>query len=346
MRVLPKGRIIGGSNYGLELNLDNMDTFLITPASVREIAMKDGIVSGPGIDMAYMPTSRELDTINEMAKFAVDRGQMIDFGYWPNDMIMATGHRAGNLYSEGALGHPFSTPYIILHTWNDPKLLPDVGNPNEKSSSAYLVNPFPYKDSKDLCIDFEAMTLEGLIIEGYKCLGVGDRALLNGKETSNSKNYAVQVIPFAARWASAQNNTEFMRAATNRNNDDINIAAAGNVMDPIMTALLMLNTRGIRQEIISASDKLNKARLKSNKPPIPPYRRIDSASYVTVVLNRVNRRGPGTGTHASPVMHMRQGHWRHYATGEKSFIRDTLVNATEEQRQLFITGRSHYVVKE
>ena len=75
-------------------------------------------------------------------------------------------------------------------------------------------------------------------------------------------------------------------------------------------------------ETIAANPKLNEARARRNKPPMPPYRQVDSASYVTAVMQRIEHvKKPATGTHASPIMHVRQGHCRHYQTGEKSFIR-------------------------
>lgn len=75
-------------------------------------------------------------------------------------------------------------------------------------------------------------------------------------------------------------------------------------------------------ETIAANPKLNEARARRNKPPMPPYRQVDSASYVTAVTQRIEHvKKPATGTHASLIMHVRQGHWRHYQTGEKSFIR-------------------------
>lgn len=360
MTLPPNTRIMPDGNLGAEMDLEDIDFCTVTPAMIREVAFADHIISGPGLDARYMPTSAELETVSNMAQFAVNRGQMIDFGYWPNDMIREAGVNGGRLYCQGALGHPFSTPYIILHSWDDPKLpisqaihmgkfnlKPDM----EKHTCAYLVNPFP--NGKELLIDFEAMTFEGITFRHKpreKYLGIGDRISLDADASRQAGYYAAQVIPYALRWTPLLDNPDFKLLATNRNADDFYHAACGNVLDPVMVALLILNTRGVEQHTVAASPKLNKARIKSNKPPIPPYRRVDTASYVTAVMNRVNRSyGPGTGTHASPVMHIRQGHWRHYKTGERSFIHDTLVNASPEMRAHFQTkshpsGRSHYVV--
>ena len=336
-KLMPNGEVIA------EMPLNSVGTFMLTPERIRNCALQNHVISGPGNDMRYMPSTAEMTTINRMIKYAVGRGQVIDFGHWPNDMIREVGHRGGNLYCQGALGHPFSTPYIFVHTWND-SLLPST---METIGCAYLVNPF--SEGKELCIDFEAMTLEGLQIprdSNEQYLGVGDRISLDASASKEHGFYACQVVPFAKRWPNLIDNDEFQRFATNRNGDDMDIAAAGNVADPIMVALMLLNTRGVVQETISF-DKLNKIRARSNKPLYPPYNKVKSSNYVTAIMNRFKRSpGPGTGTHASPIMHVRKGHWRNYKTGEHSFIRDTLVNADKETKQNFMSTRSHYTVKE
>jgi len=120
----------------------------------------------------------------------------------------------------------------------------------------------------------------------------------------------------------------------------------GNVVDPVMTALAILNTKGIVNETIRASDKLNSARRKAGKSIIPPYRKVNSSGYVTALLARQERKGEGKGgTHASPITHIRMGHLRNYKSGEVSFVRDTIVNASEEARLNFKSTRSHYIVK-
>jgi hypothetical protein len=362
-KAKPRLVMMPDGNLGAEMDMTDIGHFVVTPERVRDVTLSDFIISGPGIIKTFLPTTRELGVILDMMKHAVNSGQMIDFGYWPNDMIREVGTRAGTLYCQDALGMPFSTPWVFLHSWNDPKLpftmfakshaetLQGIGYKEEEiHTCAYLVNPFPLsaENPKQLCIDFEAMCFESLLIpktNGIRCLGIGDRATLHSAESRKAGFYACNVVPYALRWPFIDN-PEFQRIASNRNNDDIYHSACGNVIDPVMVALMLLNTRNVRQTTVSY-EKLNKNRSKSNKPPIPPYRKVDSASYVTAIMNRFapQKRGPGIGTHASPMMHIRQGHWRHFKTGERSFIRDTLVNASQEMREQFIAGRSHYTFK-
>jgi hypothetical protein len=343
--------VIGNEKIHLDLGSEDIGTFQLTPERLREIAREQMITSGPGSSEMWMPTSDELGHIVDMVNSAVNSGQVIDFGYWPNEVIQMTSNRGGYLYVRDALGHPFSSPYVILHSWDDKK--------NEKAerqvasiqgrkkpipeTTAYLVNPFP--TDKVMCSDFEILAFDAMTIKGERMLAVGDRGLFLGEESRGKKEYCARVIPYAYRFPELIGDKEFARMVTNSRSDSIMEAAAANILDPLMTALLILNTNGIGQSTVT-HDKLNKVRAKQGKPHIPSYRRVDSASYVTAILAKKHReRNDLGGHHASPVMHIRQGHWRNYKSGEKSFIRDTLVNATPELRDKFVSQRSHYVVK-
>jgi hypothetical protein len=125
-------------------------------------------------------------------------------------------------------------------------------------------------------------------------------------------------------------------------------AASCNIGDPIICCLMILATRGVERETIRPSEKLQRARMKNRKPPIPNYDRVNSEPYVTAVLARGHReRSEGLGGHhASPQFHIRMGHPRSYATGKSIWIADTLVNATDEQRAGFKANRSHYEVRQ
>jgi hypothetical protein len=331
---------LGNDQLGFEAG--NSSQLLLTPERVRDIAQRRATTSGPGLDRSYMPTSQELEHLGDMLELAIGRGQLIDFGHWPNDMIRHASQRAGRMYTEGALAHPFRTPYVFMHSWDDEK------NPRPelrvKATNAYLINPFP--DSGDgICIDFEAVELEGFDVPKYgNFLGVGNRISFNANESMRDKCANLHVIPFAMRFYSVRKDPPFDQMDWSARVMDL---AASNVLEPLMVALSILNTRGVESQTVTVKDKLNNARVKRGKPIIPPYRRVDSSGYVTAIQSRHerNKKTP-TGSHASPIPHMRIGHWRHYQTGEKSFVRDTLVNATDDMREAFVSHRSHYTVKE
>jgi hypothetical protein len=136
-------------------------------------------------------------------------------------------------------------------------------------------------------------------------------------------------------------------------------AAMTNCLDPFVTALLLLHTDGVPVIRIEPSVKLNTARVKSGKLPLPSMLRVVSGPYVTALQARRHRqRGVSTGTHASPIFHWRIGHWRYYQDGHQPGtalpcqgerapwrirIRDAVVNAKGEAREAFL--RSHYSVQ-
>ena len=319
---------------------------IITPAQVREMILNNRIGSGPGLDRKYMPTQNELENLLDMARDAITNGRLFDFGHWPNEIIKQTGARAGYLYNDSALGHPFSGPYLIMHTWSDPDLLVKFhDNPKEKNSCVYLVNPYPVKD--EVCISFEICSFECMVIAGVKTLCVGDRVMFDGEQSKGQKLFYADIIPFAYRWMPDQAMIAGLATQLPEGTDFVRMAAS-NVLDPLMTALMILNTRGVKQETVTPPPKLAKARAKAGKPAIPPYRVVNSANYVTALLPRQERpKGPSQGgTHASPVFHLRRGHWRRMKETKKIRIQDTLVNATDEMRANFRMTRSHYSVKE
>jgi hypothetical protein len=331
---------LGDNRMAVDIN-DMGDVSNFTMSTLRELVLSSMIMS-LSLDAKSKPSIREVDNIVEMAKEAVTSGQVIDCGHLPNQVLMDMAKRGGDLYKQKAIGHPFRTPWMILHSWSDPTyeselMLSTTGHRTDKMFAVYLVNPLMGDSKSPVGIDLEILCLDPMTVEGKKILLVGDRTLYSVELSAKTDTYACFCVPSEFRTLASQDAD--VNALTNRGMD-IMAAAAANCIDPIFTILLMLNTRGVRQEIVTVSDKLNKARLKSGKPPIPPYRKIDSADYVNLLMARHQRGEHKGGTHASPVPHIRIGHWRNYKTGERSFINDTLVRVTPEMREEF--KRSHY----
>ena len=348
-RTMEKTKYLGNGAFEVDMTKDTVTmTNPVTPQQVRDIILSCMISSGPGLDQQAMPTQNELENLLDMATNAINAGRLIDFGFWPNEQIKQVGARSGKLYTQGALGHPFSEPYLILHTWSDAVLHAKFSDTPEKEVSClYLVNPFPV--TGETCISFEAVSFEVMILHGMKTLCVGDRVLFHGEQSKGSDLFFCDVIPFAWRWLS---DPDMMAGLATQLEPGASFErmAAANVLDPVAMGLMILNTRGIRQETISPNPKLNRARLKAGKPALPSFRRVDSASYITALQARLDRgkRDSQGGTHASPQTHIRMGHWRRLdeAGTKRTFIQDTLVNATEEMRATFKTNRSHYRAKQ
>lgn len=313
--------------HAMEADLRSVGEWKPTVAQAREAILKNRIVAPDFLSMMggkvdpmakdFLPRQNEVDLICEQSHEAVRLGRMIDFGHLSNATIKAGSARGGPLWNSDALVMPFSQPWILYHTW-------------EEGPSVYLVSPGENPgDAFEIC-EFSAMTFD----EAGKLLAVGDRGLF---ERSHNDGYAVRVIPATYRYLPGAH--EFFGDTTPE------LAAASNLADPLMAALLILNTRNIRRETIKVKDSLNKARARSGKPPIPPYDMVHSAPYVTA-MNGGNARARGVdrgGTHASPIPHIRRGHMRHYDNGKASFVRDTLVNVEDKARANFL--RTHYEVK-
>jgi hypothetical protein len=270
----------------------------------------------------YAPTQLEIERVNELAAEAVVAGRMIDFGHLPNSVLQHGGTRGGPLWQQGAIDQPFSEPWVFLHSW-------------EGGVAVYLVNPTGKGD-------IEAAELQPAIIGGMKFLLLADRGLFIREHELKAKKYFATMAPSMIRFVADPE----LRAKANQGGLP-QTAAAGNVGDPVMAALLILSTRNLQRETIRAPEKLQRARMKSGKKPIPPHDRVLTAPYVTALSMRGRReRGEDLGGHhASPVPHIRMGHPREYSSGRTIFIHDTLVNVPEEQRAAFKSKRSHYTVK-
>jgi hypothetical protein len=326
-------RTASGPVLGIEASLRDIREWRPTVTQIREPILTFMVVGTsmfaadmPPLARAFAPTQDDVEGIAELTEVAVRAGRLIDFGAWTNDVIKYGGNRGGPLYSRDVIGHPFRDPYVFFHTWED-------------ASAAYLVNPLePERTGGDV----ECIELQPIEIKGNRALMIGDRAVLtpDASNFAGWSKYHCRSMPSLWRYLPGAE-------AINTGGKPEN-AAAGNVLDPLMTALLILSTRGIARETVAAPDKLQKARRKNGKPLIPPYQRVDSAPYVTAIQNRAARgRAPSQGgTHASPVMHLRMGHVRTYASGVQTFVRDAIVNASEATRAAFTIGRSHYTVKQ
>jgi len=314
----------------VEADISQVRPWNPTVQQMRDVVLNWGI-AGPDwtaiMDLTpaakeFVPSQAEVERISELAVDAVIAGRVIDFGFLPNDVLKHGGDRGGTLWQQSAIDMPFIDPWILLHSW-------------EGGTSIYLINPIGE--------DVEACELQPAMIDDMKSLLISDRGIFFRHHDGPATKYYAMMAPAALRF---QRDPEHWARANN--GKDEQASAAGNVGDPLMAAILILSTRNVQRETICAPMKLQNARRKSGKPPIPNYDRVDAALYVTAIVTRGHRRERGEdqgGSHRSPVPHIRIGHPRTYATGRSIFIRDTLVAVTDEQRAAFKSTRSHYEVK-
>jgi len=99
-------------------------------------------------------------------------------------------------------------------------------------------------------------------------------------------------------------------------------------------------------EMVCPDPAIVKARARRQLAPLPSYQRVNFDRYVTFLQKlKVAPSLPQGGTHASPTPHLRRGHYRVYKNGLKIFIRDTAVKVPLEQREAFLSQRSHYQLR-
>ena len=93
---------------------------------------------------------------------------------------------------------------------------------------------------------------------------------------------------------------------------------------------------------VAADDRLNRARIKRGKAPIPPYWRIEAGPTVLVPGVAPKPTTAKGGTHASPRPHDRRGHPRNLKSGRTVWVRDCKINALLPH---LTRGREFYLVK-
>jgi hypothetical protein len=316
---------------------DMVDQWKPTAATLREAVFGHRIGTLDWVNMAkpslvtpemiaVQPSAGEISRVSVMSREAIRTGRLIDFGFIPNTVMAWAAARGGPLWQKGAIGQPFEDPWMMLHTW-------------EGGTGIYLVNP---------TVDgMEVAELQPLTADGVKFLSLSDRGLFKlAPLPDGGPRYNAVVLPSPLRFIGKPDVRKYV------NGNLLNLtepaqAACGNIGDPVSTGILILGTRMVPRTTVVAPERLNRARIKSGKEPIPPYDVVDSRDYVTAIQHRAKhvKGEPLGGHHRSPVAHIRMGHPREYATGRSIWIADTLVNVPPEKRAEFKSKRSHYEVR-
>lgn len=335
----------GNHRFEAEVRLDMIGGWEPTIARVRDAVFKRHIV-GMGlqneVSKLFAPRQSEVEAVNQAVFDAMTAGRVIDFGFFPNEVMKESGQRGGHLYSAGHIGMPFRDPFVIFHTWDAGSTHDALDRVSDRTPAVYLVQ----LTELDMPAggEFEALELQPVVFDDHQALMIGDRIIAQHDPEQGGQLHA-KCLP--AVWRAEA----FMRGIVN-DGDVVAMmkSGAGNVVDPLMTALMILATDGIDRRTIPAPVKLNKQRAKHpGRFPIPPYDVVDTGPYITALqAKRTPRRKsePLGGHHASPVMHLRRGHPRTYESGRRTWIRDSLINATPQAREAFLVRqRSHYQVQ-
>ena len=269
-------------------------------------------------------------------KIAVQSGRMFDLGHLPNEVIQDEASRGAELLIDGHIGHPFTEPYCFFHTWDSSNLADEEAASQARevgctqSGAIYLVDPLDWSTlSQGRVPPGTFLICEAQTIKVYDkpMLLLADSVMVTPERSADGKvGYSCQVSRGAL--------STVYQSET---------AAAGNLIDPVMTCLLLLATDGIEVATIEAPFKLNKHRIAAGKPVIPSHYEVKAAGYVTALTQRRTRRhGAPTGHHAAPLPHLRRGHLRRLHAmhgGGTVWVRDAVVNLKDPNAPL---ARSFY----
>jgi hypothetical protein len=228
----------------------------------------------------------------------VREGRMIDFGFLPNDLIKLESVRSRKMFE----AQEFDLPYEIwlgVARW-------------EGGMNGYLFSQSPYNPTDITAIELYGVTIPHLgdLILVYDVISIDI-----GTPTR------VRVADFGA-----PQTVEDMEAR------------GANSLDPLVTFLRLLADASIPVADIPEPVKLNKARAKHGKLPIPPHTEVCTRDYVVAFRSASTATGEGRGGHhASPVAHWRRAHHRRLASGKVVPVRSSKVNwrDTAEMHRLF-----------
>ena len=124
------------------------------------------------------------------------------------------------------------------------------------------------------------------------------------------------------------------------------LRAEGDQEDPIAgslypPAIAMLNTRGCSIDLKRAPKIANAKRKRQGKNVIPAHYDVDASEYFTA-LGSAKSTANRSGTHASPLPHLRRAHERVLPNGKRIWIPSALINVRNEGDIAFVERRKSY----
>jgi hypothetical protein len=246
-----------------------------------------------------------------LIKGVVADGRMIDFGFIPNDVIKRESVASRTLFEGGELAHPYDS-WLGVTSW-------------EGGYNGYLVVPHPV--TADAILVIEMYGLRTPITQMGDCILIYDMVSVMVEAIGQT-----MVTPAAMRYPKGV--TETLLEQRNR---------GSNSLDPLVTMLRLLADASIPITHAEPPVKLNKARAKHGKDPIPGHHTVHTREYVTAYTTaRPSGRTAQGGHHASPVAHWRRGHLRHLKSGTVVPVRSSKINFRDAET----LHRMFYRVKE
>jgi hypothetical protein len=235
---------------------------------------------------------------------AVREGRMIDFGFLPNDVIKQTADRSREMFEAGELTHPYKH-WLGIAAW-------------EGGMNGYLIGTSPDGIAPLItCIEIYGVALPGRhpVILVYDIVGIDP----SPGETR------IRCAPFYGVGGKLNKGTELEKRGANS-------------LDPVVTFLRLLNDASIPVIDHIPNQRLNAARAKAGKDPIPPHHVVETQDYVSMLQTHKHAKPAAKGGHhASPRSHWRRAHKRTLASGRTVTVRSSRVNWREpgELHRLF-----------
>jgi hypothetical protein len=269
------------------------------------------------------------DALNE----AVVSGRVIDLdlGSHPLSILNDNQERSVQAYAGNnglASAHPFSKIWL-LRICIDHTVTTYLVDPHDPD----MLNGGPYSAA-------ELRPLTFLGSGGYRggnFFVVSDRIFMTRDSEDPDGTYNTQAWPGFFRYSRKDYGPNWREAHQNAI-----VAATQMTVLTVLFCLLLLSVAGDHRQKVAASEKLQKARQRSGKPSIPPHERLHIDPYLTEIMARVEKLVPKvTGTHASPIPHLRRGHFR-TRNGKRHFVRDALVNHPKDEE--FRSSRTNYEI--
>jgi hypothetical protein len=222
------------------------------------------------------------------AREVVQSGSLFDLGHLPNDVIKEVAGRAAVFDGHGHLPHPFPN-YALFHTWEGGSCLYlVVKGENRGSLTAWEWRKWMFDPRVDLLYTYAEMESIDL----------------------TTGRYGGRVCSLAAHPDSSPS------------------GELASVLDPILTGRMMIATKGVEVRREHAPAALNASRVKSGKPPLPSFWRVNSAQYTTAI-RETHEMDRGPRPHASPRPHLRRGHLRNLGKGRVVPVRDCVVGVAD-----------------
>lgn len=268
----------------------------------RNAILSDGMLA---INPLFDVDDGGVQFLKQLIRTTIAEGRMVDFGFIPNEVIKVESTRSRPMFEANEFQHPYET-WLAVTSW-------------EGGYNGYLICPHPYFPGETLVIELYGVSVPNVsdVIMIYDMVSVK----VNGPGDTT-------VSPLRMDFSSEHVETEA----------ELKLRGA-NSLDPLVTMLRLLADASIPITQRETPEKLNRARAKKGKGPLPGHTIVHTQDYVAQFQAAASgsKRYDKGGHHASPIAHWRRAHLRHLVDGRVIPVKSSKVNwrDAEELHRLF-----------